>query len=241
VTSFFITTAIDYANGDPHLGHAFEKVGADCIARYRRLRGDDVWFLIGMDEHGQKVAQAAAADSVTPQAFVDRIAGRFESTWDRLSVSRDQFIRTTSPAHQAGVQQLIERIFERNPDDFYERSYSGLYCVGCEAFKQPSEIVDGKCELHPTRILEMVSERNWFFRLSRYQDFLRRLIEANPDFIRPESRRNEIIGLLDQGLEDVSASRARLHCAPAAPRSQRFTKRWVAEDSWPFGALEMSS
>ncbi len=106
VTSFFITTAIDYANGDPHLGHAFEKVGADCIARYRRLRGDDVWFLIGMDEHGQKVAQAAAADGVTPQAFVDRIAGRFEATWDRLSVSRDQFIRTTSPAHQAGVQEL---------------------------------------------------------------------------------------------------------------------------------------
>ena len=218
MTSFFITTAIDYANGDPHLGHAFEKVGADCIARYRRLRGDDVWFLMGMDEHGQKVAQAAAADGVTPQALVDRVAGRFESTWDRLSVSRDQFIRTTSPAHQAGVQELIAQIFERNPDDFYERTYSGLYCVGCEAFKQPSEIVDGKCELHPTLTLEMVSERNWFFRLSRYQDFLRRLIEANPDFIRPESRRNEIIGLLDQGLEDVSASRARLGWGVPFPR-----------------------
>jgi hypothetical protein len=201
VTSFFLTTAIDYANGDPHLGHAFEKVGADCIAVIAVLRGDDVWFLMGMDEHGQKVAQAAAADGVTPQALVDRVAGRFESTWDRLSVSRDQFIRTTSPAHQAGVQELIVRIFERNPDDFYERAYSGLYCVGCEAFKQPSEIVDGKCGLHPTLTLEMVSERNWFFRLSRYQDFLRRLLEANPDFIRPESRRNEIIGLLDQGLD----------------------------------------
>ena len=218
MSAFFLTTAIDYANGDPHLGHAFEKVGADCIARYRRLRGDDVWFLIGMDEHGQKVAQAAADDGVTPQAFVDRIAGRFEAMWDRLSISRNQFIRTTSPAHQAGVQELIERIFARHPDDFYERSYSGLYCVGCEAFKQPSEIVDGKCELHPTRTLEMVSERNWFFRLSRYQQFLRQHIEAHPGFVQPESRRNEILGLLDQGLEDVSASRARLGWGVPFPR-----------------------
>ncbi len=218
MTSFFITTAIDYANGDPHLGHAFEKVGADCIARYRRLRGDDVWFLIGMDEHGQKVAQAADDDGVTPQAFVDRIAGRFEATWDRLSISRDQFIRTTSPAHQAGVQDLIERIFTRHPDDFYEQSYSGLYCVGCEAFKQPAEISDGKCALHPTRTLEMVSERNWFFRLSRYQDFLRRHIETHPEFIQPASRRNEILGLLDQGLDDVSASRARLGWGVPFPR-----------------------
>ncbi len=209
MASFFITTAIDYANGDPHLGHAFEKVGADCIARYRRLRGDTVWFLIGMDEHGQKVAQAAADAGVTPQAFVDRLAGRFEAMWDRLAISNDQFIRTTSPAHQAGVQELIERIFARHPDDFYERSYAGLYCVGCEAFKQPAEIIDGKCELHPTRTLEMVEELNWFFRLSRYEDFLRAHIAAHPDFIQPASRKNEILGLLDQGLEDVSASRAR--------------------------------
>lgn len=216
--TFFITTAIDYANGDPHLGHAFEKVGADCIARYRRLRGDSVWFLIGMDEHGQKVAQAAAAAQLTPQAFVDGIAARFEAKWDRLSISRDQFIRTTSPAHKAGVVALLERIFTANPDDFYEQSYSGLYCVGCEAFKQPSEIIDGKCELHPTRVLEMVSERNWFFRLSRYQEFLRAHIMAHPEFVQPASRRNEILALLDQGLEDVSASRARLGWGIPFPR-----------------------
>ena len=218
MSRFYLTTAIDYANGDPHIGHAFEKIGADAIARVQRQLGHDVHFMIGMDEHGQKVAQAAADDGVTPQAFVDRVAGRFEATWDRLAISRNQFIRTTSPAHQAGVQELIEQIFTRHPDDFYERSYSGLYCVGCESFKQPAEIVDGKCELHPTRTLEMVSERNWFFRLSRYQDFLRRHIAAHPEFIQPVSRRNEILGLLDQGLEDVSASRARLGWGVPFPR-----------------------
>ncbi|HSE65666.1 MAG TPA: class I tRNA ligase family protein, partial [Gemmatimonadales bacterium] len=163
---FFITTAIDYANGDPHLGHAFEKVGADCIARYHRLKGDDVWFLIGMDEHGQKVAQTAADLGTTPQELVDRVATSFQRTWAELSISYDQFIRTTAPEHKAGVRELIEKIFVRNPDDFYEKSYSGLYCVGCESFKTDADIVDGHCALHPTRTLELVEERNWFFRLS---------------------------------------------------------------------------
>lgn len=215
---FFLTTAIDYANGDPHMGHAFEKVGADCIARYRRLRGDDVWFLIGMDEHGQKVAQTAQERGVSPQALVDEIAATFEATWRALGISHDQFIRTTAAEHKAGVTDLIERIFRRNPDDFYERSYRGLYCVGCEAFKTGAEIVDGKCSIHPTRVLEEVEERNWFFRLSRYQGFLEELLERNPDFVRPEIRRNEILGLLRQGLEDVSASRSRITWAVPFPR-----------------------
>ncbi|MCU0620029.1 MAG: methionine--tRNA ligase [Gemmatimonadales bacterium] len=215
---YFLTTAIDYANGDPHLGHAFEKVGADCIARWRRLRGDDVWFLIGMDEHGQKVAQAAAGAGVTPQAFTDAIAARFEAMWDRLAISRDQFIRTTSDEHKAGVRDLIERIFARNPDDFYERAYEGRYCVGCEAFKPDAEIVDGRCALHPTRTLETVQERNWFFRLSRYQGFLADLFERRPDFLQPESRRNEILGLLREGLDDISASRSRFSWGVPFPR-----------------------
>ncbi len=215
---FYITTAIDYANGDPHIGHALEKVGADCIARWRRLQGDDVWFLIGMDEHGQKVAQAATALGISPQELVDRLAARFAGTWDRLMVSRDQFIRTTDPVHKRGVQQLIERIFAQSPDDFYEQSYSGLYCVGCESFKQPADIVDGRCILHPTRVLEAVEERNWFFRLSRYRDFLRDHITKHPEFVQPESRRNEILALLEQGLEDVSASRARLEWGIPFPR-----------------------
>ena len=210
MAKFFLTTAIDYANGDPHLGHAYEKLGADAIARYRRLRGDDVWFLIGMDEHGQKVAQAAAERGLEPQALTDEIATRFLATWARLGITHDQFIRTTDPAHRAGVQELIGRIFERNPGDFHEKAYEGWYCVGCESFKADAEIEDGRCALHPTRTLEWVEERNWFFRLSRYRDFLLDLHERRPDFLQPDSRRNEILALLRQGLEDISASRARL-------------------------------
>jgi methionyl-tRNA synthetase len=215
---FYLTTAIDYANGDPHLGHALEKIGADVIARYRRLCGDEVHLLIGMDEHGQKVQQTAAKEGVAPQAFTDEIAGRFQAMWAKLGVSYDQFIRTTEAHHKAGVKALIERIAQHNPDDFYERSYKGMYCVGCEAFKQDADIdADGKCVLHPTRVLEEVEERNWFFRLSKYQDFLRDLLTTNPSFCEPESRRNEILGLLNQGLEDISASRARLDWAVPFP------------------------
>jgi methionyl-tRNA synthetase len=217
VARFYLTTAIDYANGDPHLGHALEKIGADVIARARRLLGDDVHLLMGMDEHGQKVQQTAAQHGVPPQEFTDGIAARFEAMWSLLGIQYDQFIRTTEAHHTAGVQALIRRIVERSPDDFYEQSYTGHYCVGCEAFKQHADIVDGKCVLHPTRVLEMVEERNWFFRLSKYQAFLRAHIEAHPRFVQPASRRNEILGLLDQGLEDVSASRARLTWAVPFP------------------------
>ena len=209
MTRFFLTTAIDYSNGEPHIGHAYEKVGADAIARYHRLLGEDVHFLIGMDEHGQKVAQAAAARGLTPQQQVDEIADRFQAMWRSLSISHDQFIRTTDDAHKSGVRALIKRIFDNNPDDFYERAYSGWYCVGCESFKQDAEIVDGKCVLHPTRTLEWVEERNWFFRLSKYADFLKRLHTERPDFLQPDTRRNEILALLDEGLEDISASRSR--------------------------------
>ena len=174
---FYLTTAIDYANGDPHLGHALEKIGADAICRFRRQLGDDVWFLIGMDEHGQKVAQTAEAAGLAPQEFVDRVAARFEAMWATLGLSHDQFIRTSHPTHHAAVQELLERIFAKSPDDFYERSYTGLYCVGCESFKQPADIVDGKCLLHPTRTLQEITERNWFFRLSAYTERLKALFD----------------------------------------------------------------
>ena len=218
VSRFYITTAIDYANGDPHIGHAFEKIGADAIARAHRQLGHDVHFMIGMDEHGQKVAQTAAASGMSEQTFVDGIAARFQTMWNTLQISHDQFIRTTSLDHKAGVQAMIERIFERSPDAFYEKSYSGWYCVGCEAFKTETEIVDAHCVLHPTRELEWVEERNWFFRLSAYADRLRALIEGTATFVQPSSRRNEILGLLDSGLEDVSASRSRNTWAVPFPR-----------------------
>jgi methionyl-tRNA synthetase len=233
---FYLTTAIDYANGDPHLGHAFEKIGADVIARYHRLRGDEVDFLIGLDEHGQKVAQAAAERGLTPQEFVDTIAGRFTAMWSRLNISHDVFMRTTDPGHKAGVTALIERIRQRKPDDFFEQTYEGWYCVGCELFKRENEIADGKCVLHPTRDLQWTQERNWFFRLSAYAAFLRSLIEDNPRFLRPESRRNEMLSLLDQGLEDISITRSRLAWAipfPIPSSTGETQGTWVWFDALP--------
>jgi methionyl-tRNA synthetase len=215
---YYLTTAIDYSNGEPHIGHAYEKIAADVIARYHRLKGDDVWLLIGMDEHGQKVEQAAAAAGVTPQQQTDAIAVKFQAMWKRLNVSYDQFIRTTDPKHVKGVQALIERIFEQNPGDFYEKAYSGNYCVGCESFKQDAEIKDGKCVLHPTLTLEWVEEKNWFFKLSSYRERVLAHIEQHPEFLQPESRRNEILALLRGGLDDISASRSRLKWGVPFPR-----------------------
>ena len=233
---FYLTTAIDYANGDPHIGHAYEKIGADVIARYRRLAGDDVHFLIGMDEHGQKVAQAAADRGIGPQEFVDQISELFRSMWSRLGISNDQFIRTTEPAHKAGARALIKRIHASSPDDFYERAYEGWYCVGCELFKRENEIADGKCVLHPTRDLQWTEERNWFFRLSNYSEFLKRLYAEHPDFIQPESRRNEMLALLASGLEDISITRSKLSWAipfPIASSTGETQGTWVWFDALP--------
>lgn len=233
---FYLTTAIDYANGEPHLGHAFEKIGADVIARYRRLCGDEVHYLTGLDEHGQKVAQAAAAKGLSPQAFVDEIATSFEAMWNRLGISYDQFWRTTNPAHKRGVKALIERIHQLSPDDFFEQTYEGWYCVGCELFKRENEIVDGRCVLHPTRTLEWTQERNWFFRLSRYEDFLRTLIHSRESFVQPASRRNEMLALLDQGLEDISITRSRLSWAipfPLPSTTGESQGTWVWFDALP--------
>jgi methionyl-tRNA synthetase len=236
VARFYLTTAIDYANGDPHLGHALEKIGADVIARYKRLAGDDVYFLMGMDEHGQKVAQAAAERGVSPQAFVDQVATRFEDTWRRLGISHDRFIRTTEASHKRGVVALIGAIQRRNPDDFYEQTYEGFYCVGCELFKRENEIVDGRCVLHPTRELQWTQERNWFFRLTRYAPFLKTLVADKPAFIQPDSRRNEILGLLEQGLEDISITRSRLAWAipfPIPTSAGETQGTWVWFDALP--------
>jgi methionyl-tRNA synthetase len=235
VSRFYITTAIDYSNGDPHIGHAFEKIGADVIARYHRMTGRDVHFLIGMDEHGQKVAQAAAAKGIAPQEFVDEIARLFQAMWEKLSISHDQFIRTTDAKHQAGVRAFIKRCFDNNPDDFYQQTYEGWYCVGCEQFKRENEIIGGRCVLHPSRELEWTAERNWFFRLSRYAGFLSELLERNPDFVRPASRRNEILGLIAQGLEDISISRARLKWAIPFPLHGEGEEQgtWVWFDALP--------
>ena len=210
MSKFYLTTAIDYSNGDPHLGHALEKVGADCIARYRRLRGDQVHFLMGMDEHSQSVMQAAAAGGVTPQIWVDRMATRFERFWQSLHCSNDDWIRTTEQRHIRGVTALLTRIKDRNPDDLFVAEYEGLYCTGCEEFKQGAQIVDGRCIEHPTLTLVPTRERNHFFRLSRYRDALLELITTRRLVVEPAIRRNEVLRLLEAGLQDISISRQRL-------------------------------
>jgi len=208
VSRYYLTTAIDYSNGDPHIGHAYEKVGADVVARFRRRAGEDVHFVIGMDEHGQKVAQEAAAQGRSPQELVDELAIRFEGVWERLHISHDDFIRTTEPRHKQAVQSLVRRI--RETGDLYQARYEGYYCTGCEAFKREAELEDGRCPIHPTREIAWTDEENWFFRLSSYTDRLMRHIEQHPEFIQPESRRNEILRLLEGGLDDISASRSRV-------------------------------
>jgi methionyl-tRNA synthetase len=209
VPKFYLTTAIDYSNGDPHLGHALEKVGADCIARYRRLRGDTVHFVMGMDEHSQSVVQAAARAQVPPQQWVDSMADRFLHFWKRLECSNDDWIRTTEPRHARGVTELLRRIEEHHPDDLFVAEYEGLYCTGCEEFKQESQIVDGHCIEHPTLELVPTRERNHFFRLSRYRDQLLELVRQGEFRVEPAIRRNEILRLLEAGLQDISVSRLR--------------------------------
>jgi methionyl-tRNA synthetase len=209
LSKFYLTTAIDYSNGDPHLGHALEKVGADAIARYRRLRGDRVRFLMGMDEHSQSVLQAAARAGVAPQVWVDRMASRFHDFWERLECSNDDWIRTTEPRHARGVTELLRRIQQFHPDDLYVAEYEGLYCTGCEEFKQESQIVNGHCIEHPTLELIPTRERNHFFRLSRYQEPVLRLITSGELRVEPVIRRNEVLRLLEGGLQDISVSRLR--------------------------------
>jgi methionyl-tRNA synthetase len=209
VPKFYLTTAIDYSNGDPHLGHALEKVGADCIARYRRMRGDQVHFVMGMDEHSQSVLQAAAKAGVPPQEWVDRMAARFADFWARLGCGNDDWIRTTEPRHFRSVTELLQRIQRLHPDHLYLSEYEGLYCTGCEEFKQESQIVNGRCIEHPTLELIPTRERNHFFRLSRYGSRILDLITAGTLRVEPAIRRNEVVRLLEGGLQDISVSRLR--------------------------------
>src|SRR5881227_4481533 len=206
---FYLTTAIDDSNGEPHLGHALEKVGADCIARYHRLRGDDVHFLMGMDEHSQSVIQAAARAGVTPQAWVERMATTFAEYWRRLHCSNDDWIRTTEPRHARAVAALLARIQQHHPADLFEAEYEGLYCTGCEEFKTGAQIVDGHCIEHPTLELIPTKERNHFFRLSAYRDAVLDRIRSGSLTVQPEIRRNEVLRLLEAGLQDISISRQR--------------------------------
>jgi methionyl-tRNA synthetase len=212
---FYITTAIDYVNGRPHLGHAYEKVLADCLARFHRQQGHPTYFLTGTDEHGQKVVHAASAAKKTPREFVDELAPQFEATWKKLAVSYDQFIRTTNPRHELAVQELFRRLYQaRTPKTgepaLFEEEYEGLYCEGCEAFKLEKDLDEkGRCPEHKKKPRK-VRERNFFFRLSEYDQALLEHLDAHPEFIVPEYRRNEVLNVIKEGLQDVSVTRPNL-------------------------------
>jgi methionyl-tRNA synthetase len=202
---FYLTTAIDYVNGRPHLGTAYEKITADVIARYQRLCGVETHFLMGLDEFSLNVFRKAREQGLDPQAYCDRMAETFLAVWKRLDISFDDFIRTTEPRHRVAVQAITAKIHAGG--HLYEGEYEGWYCESCEAFKPEKDLVDGLCPIHRTRPA-WIKEKNHFFRLSAFQDRLLAHIRAHPEFIQPEIRRNEILRLVEGGLEDISISRA---------------------------------
>jgi len=211
---FYITTPIYYVNATPHLGHAYTTILADALVRFKRFLGDEVYFLTGTDEHGNKIAQAAEAAGESPQAYADRISAVFRETWQKLKITYNQFIRTTSEPHKQAVRRFLQTIYDKG--DIYFGEYGGKYCFGCERFYTDRELVDGKCPDHrkePTYI----SEKNYFFRMSRYQDWLVNYIETHPDFIRPEPYRNEVLAFLKEPLEDLCISRPRTRLSWGIP------------------------
>lgn len=207
---YYITTPIYYVNDRPHIGHAYTTVLADVLARYQRLFGRDTWFLTGTDEHGQKVQEAATKLGIEPQAHVDNTVVRFQEAWKRLQISNDDFIRTTEPRHKIIVQEILQDLFDRG--EIYRDEYDGWYCVGCERFFAEKDLADGQCpECH--RAVQRVREANYFFKMSKYQDWLVEYIQAHPEFIQPDFRRNETLGFLRKPLQDLCISRPKSRLA----------------------------
>lgn len=202
---FYITTAIDYVNSKPHLGTAYEKIGADVIARYMRLKGVETFLLMGNDEHSLNVQRSAEKSGLDPMEYCDQMEVDFRAVWDSLNISYDGFVRTTDRNHELSVTRFIERIAEVG--DIYEGFYEGWYCVSCEAFKQEKDLVEGACPTHRIKP-SWIKEKNYFFRLSKYQKPLLDYYRSRSSFLEPEIRRNEILRVLESGLEDISISRA---------------------------------
>jgi len=200
----YITTPIYYVNAEPHLGHTYTTVVGDTLKRYYRALGYETYFLTGTDEHGDKIAQAAAAGGTDPQSYVDRISGLFRSTWDSCGIDYDHFIRTTDVEHKAFVQKILQRIYDAG--EVYFGEYGGYYCYGCERFYTEKELVDGKCPDHQ-KVPDFISEKNYFFRMGKYQQQLIDALQARPDLIRPERYRAEVLAFLREPLEDLCISR----------------------------------
>jgi len=202
---FYLTTAIDYVNGAPHIGHAYEKILCDVIVRHFTQRCDDVYFLTGTDEHGIKIQKTAAAKGVTPQQLCDENSAKFQAAWKALDVKYDQNIRTTDDYHKKTVQKIFDKLLKQG--DIYKHSYTGLYCSGCEIFLNEKDLTeDGCCPIHGNKP-EVVSEENYFFKLSKYKDAIIKHIKENPDFIVPSFRVNEVLNQLET-IEDISVSRS---------------------------------
>jgi methionyl-tRNA synthetase len=218
---YYITTPIYYVNAEPHIGHAYTTVVADALARFHRLLGEEVRFQTGTDEHGDKVMDAAAAAGLPVKDFVDQISARFRQSWDDLDISYDHYIRTTNPEHMSVVQEVLARVHDSG--DIYFGEYGGLYCFGCECFYLERDLVNGLCPDHkvaPT----FLKEENYFFRMSKYQDWLIDQIKSHPDWIRPERYKNEMLAFLKEPLEDLCISRpkSRMDWGITLPFDERF-------------------
>ena len=203
--TFYVTTPIYYVNSHPHIGHAYTTIAADVFTRYRRLFGEEAYFLTGTDEHGQKIAESAAQAEIDPQEFVDRMVGEFRDMWPSLHIAHDQFIRTTDPEHKSAVQAVLQRIHDQG--EIYLKEYEGLYCVGCERFLDESELTpEGDCPDHQ-KPPQPHKEQNYFFRMSAYQAWLVQLLENNPELVYPGRYRNELLRFLEAPLQDLCISR----------------------------------
>ena len=211
---FYITTPIYYVNDAPHVGHAYTTVNADSMARWHRLIGDEVKFLTGTDEHGQKVADAASARGVSAREWTDQTSLRFREAWDALAISYDDFIRTTEPRHYQSVQKFLAAIYENGY--IYKDVYKGLYCVSCEDYYTAEASVDGNCPIHARALVEM-EEENWFFRLSAFEDRLLEYYGAHPDFVTPETKSNEAYSFIKGGLRDISITRTSISWGVPVP------------------------
>jgi methionyl-tRNA synthetase len=204
---FYITTPIYYPNDVPHIGHAYDAVAADVIARHHRLRGDEVFHLTGTDEHGLNMQRKATDAGVDPQRWVDEMEPKWREVWARLDIAYDDYIRTTEPRHKEAVVKLLDQVHRNGRDDIYLDTYEGLYCVSCELYYAEADLLEGRlCPIHE-RPVEVMKEENYFFRLSAYADRLLELYERDPSRVEPESRRNEVLSLIRSGLQDFSISR----------------------------------
>ncbi|NGN68412.1 methionine--tRNA ligase [Streptomyces sp. A7024] len=212
--AFYVSTPIYYVNDAPHLGHAYTTVAGDVLTRWHRQRGEKVWYLTGTDEHGQKIMRTAQANGVSPQDWCDKLVEEaWKPLWEHLEIANDDFIRTTEDRHTARVQEFVQDLYDK--DEIYQGEYEGPYCVGCEEYKSPGDLLDGEgefagqklCPIHKKPV-EMLKEENYFFKLSAYGPKLLEFYEANPGFIQPESARNEVMNVVRGGLQDLSISRS---------------------------------